>query len=338
MKPGFRGHLQDVVAGNLVISTNTGERLAVWRAYRHPDFNDTTYANDYALLRLKSDAKEPPVRLASESDTSSLVAKAELSVAGWGDTAEDSRMGSDQLLYTKLPFIARSECAKSVPDLQPEAICAAWPEGGKDTCQGDSGGPLFAQIGGKQTQVALVSWGLGCARPNTPGVYAGVASASSWITSTMAQGESDVAKFGTCVAGCDKASACTETEDPVTCEARNETCMCDCAGAKTGLCDLSPSASGTSADGGQPAADADTPTDADTPMDVSMSADAGMPEQESTIDAGMPDEEDAADDTGTPAEGTTSEGEEDTTQGPATTEDQATTARHVAGGLRRHTA
>ena len=345
---GFRGDYQDVVAGNLVISTNTGERLPVWRAYSHPDFDRPSYANDYALLRLKSDAKEPLVKLASASETSSLLPNASLSVAGWGDTVSGSKKGSDTLLYTTLPYIARSECLKSVPDLGPETLCAAWPDGLKDTCQGDSGGPLFAQIGGKQVQVALVSSGDECALPNKPGFYAGVAFASKWITDTMAQGEMDVAKLGACVDGCDKASACTQGEDKDLCWYRNNTCLCACAGATTDLCNLGASDTPTLADGGTPAGPSApaSPTapgspSTSTPASSSTRGDAGAPVavsrptvshptgDEAKMDAGTNEGEDTTADAGTPDDDNTSDDnqspEEETTDDAGTTDDDTTT-------------
>ena len=57
-------------------------------------------------------------------------------------------------------------------------ICAAVPGGGKDACQGDSGGPLV--VDGKLA--GIVSWGVGCAEPQYPGVYSNVATLKSFVT------------------------------------------------------------------------------------------------------------------------------------------------------------
>ncbi|KAL7505417.1 hypothetical protein ACHAXN_003193 [Cyclotella atomus] len=69
-------------------------------------------------------------------------------------------------------------------------MCAYTPT--KDTCQGDSGGPLTLGKGGStggilkpELQVGIVSWGDGCAKPGSPGVYVRVSEVFDWIAKTV---------------------------------------------------------------------------------------------------------------------------------------------------------
>ena len=59
--------------------------------------------------------------------------------------------------------------------------------GGVDACQGDSGGPLacLSSLDNSFVIIGLTSFGVGCARPNSPGVYTRVSSYVIWINETI---------------------------------------------------------------------------------------------------------------------------------------------------------
>lgn len=69
----------------------------------------------------------------------------------------------------------------------PEMLCAGHMSGGRDTCQGDSGGPLAQRSNGQYVLIGITSFGRGCARANTPGVYTRVSNYVDWIQEKMTE-------------------------------------------------------------------------------------------------------------------------------------------------------
>jgi secreted trypsin-like serine protease len=135
--------------------------------YRSPGYPN---GDDWALIRLDRAVDMPTLPVAS----SPAFDNGTFTVAGWGAAVEG---GGQQrfLLKADVPFIDDDQCAVAYGnDLIPaEEICAGnWDDGGVDTCQGDSGGPMFRRDANNAwVQVGITSWGLGCARPENPGVY-----------------------------------------------------------------------------------------------------------------------------------------------------------------------
>ncbi|XP_014476741.1 PREDICTED: trypsin-2-like [Dinoponera quadriceps] len=101
--------------------------------------------------------------------------------AGWGRHIPDSNRGSGTYLrHVRVPLISAMKCP--MPNINIETqVCAGLLEGGRDACKGDSGGPLICN----GTQVGIISWGEGCALPNSPGVYSRVDFYLDWLNETI---------------------------------------------------------------------------------------------------------------------------------------------------------
>ena len=160
--------------------------------------------------------------IASTSQTATLEAdQADAVGLGWGSTSavvveSDSEVARDSIAFLLSRqqsragnYVERSGTASLAPRLQsftipmvpldicnsPESFngavdgttnfCAG--DGSIDACQGDSGGPLLSMgdMGDVNTHslVGIVSFGLGCASPDFPGVYTRVAAYADFLAS-----------------------------------------------------------------------------------------------------------------------------------------------------------
>ncbi|XP_054737873.1 trypsin alpha-3-like [Anastrepha obliqua] len=151
------------------------------RIFRHEQYNANTIDYDIALIRLMTripfSDKAQPIRMANATPPAGTAAV----VTGWGSGQEGGQLLT-ALQQVSVEVVDHSECEQQYAPytyntVTERMLCAGVPEGGKDACQGDSGGPLV--VDGEQ--VGIVSWGIGCARPNLPGVYSNVHTLRTWL-------------------------------------------------------------------------------------------------------------------------------------------------------------
>ena len=157
----------------------------VKRVIRHKGFSSTTLWNDVAILTLDSNVEPTnniqPICLATGGDN---YKGQEVTVAGWGTLKEG---GSQPATLQKVDVHvwANSRCKSSYGSSAPGGItnhmlCAS--DYQRDSCSGDSGGPLFIGCNrGACRQIGIVSWGIGCAKEQYPGVYTRVTEMMPWI-------------------------------------------------------------------------------------------------------------------------------------------------------------
>lgn len=184
----------DVVAGihDLKVPDPNYRRVALAEIIVHPGWNTDTNDNDIALLRLKTPIDERaasgstlPIKFAKLPPGSiGSLAGVTTTVTGWGNRTPGGNNFPARLHEVEVGVITNAECNSDYGGgITENMLCAGVPGGGKDSCQGDSGGPLVYKNGSQWQQVGVVSFGIGCARPEYPGVYARVSRYLGWIAS-----------------------------------------------------------------------------------------------------------------------------------------------------------
>jgi len=163
------------------------ERKAVKKVV-HPKYNFFTYENDLALV--KADKRVTfadniiPICLPGNDD---LLIGEYGTVAGWGRLSEGGVLPSI-LQHVSVPIVSNEKCKNMflsagrhevIPDI---FMCAGYEGGHRDSCQGDSGGPLVVRgADGRWFLGGIISWGIGCAEPNLPGVCTRITKFRGWI-------------------------------------------------------------------------------------------------------------------------------------------------------------
>ncbi len=175
----------DVFLGGVDLA-GQGTQIRVDQVIVHEDFDPNTLDNDIALLHLSQPAGIKPVVMIESGDPDGLTDPDNMAkMLGWGATSEGGP-GSQLLMEVEVNILTNAAANQALAPfgsrLTANMLPAGVPGGGKDTCQGDSGGPFLVRDGSRRWVLAgVTSWGIGCARPNLPGIYARVANYREWI-------------------------------------------------------------------------------------------------------------------------------------------------------------
>nr|XP_021203806.2 trypsin isoform X1 [Bombyx mori] len=159
-----------------------GEMYDVKERLVHPSYLSSSKANDVGLLRLYSPLrftnKILPLKLIDREKR--LLANKLAVVSGWGKIKEGgpsaTYLQSSPIRTIPMKLCKRSALNRKAIDPASMFCAGSFIQSSPDACQGDSGGPVALE----GELIGVVSWGLGCARGNFPGVYTRLSHPAIW--------------------------------------------------------------------------------------------------------------------------------------------------------------
>ncbi|XP_059062512.1 serine proteinase stubble [Achroia grisella] len=159
----------------------------------HPHFDPATFEYDLALVRFYEPAtfRSNILPICVPDNDDDFVGRTAY-VTGWGRLYDEGPLPS-VLQEVQVPVINNTACEamykaagynEHIPNI---FICAGKQRGGADSCEGDSGGPMVVrrQRDNRFVLGGVISWGIGCAEPNQPGVYTRISEFRDWINQIL---------------------------------------------------------------------------------------------------------------------------------------------------------
>lgn len=165
----------------------------------HEYYNPSTLDNDSGVLQVDGgfDLDNPTTRPVQFENCDEVEVHSSLFVSGFGRTLtneDQTLLRAVEVFKISLDFCtnAYTNTASGTFPVTDSMFCAGIKEvGGQDACQGDSGSGLVYKNEKDDSLcvVGVVSWGIGCAHRDYPGVYARISSATDFIAKTIAERE-----------------------------------------------------------------------------------------------------------------------------------------------------
>ncbi|KAK9712872.1 Trypsin [Popillia japonica] len=175
--------------------------INIKRTISHPSYRATNLSNDIALIIL-----DKPIEL---TDNMGLICvpppnTALNNISCTVSTLNRNLDDFNQIILIEIPIVPKQTCLNKLRStrlgdffqLHYSFLCAG--SENQDTCEGDGGSPLVCPIAGQPGrfhQTGIVSWGIGCAENNVPGVYVNVALFRDWIDEVMIENGFDIHSY-----------------------------------------------------------------------------------------------------------------------------------------------
>ncbi|XP_042890722.1 mast cell tryptase-like [Penaeus japonicus] len=167
----------------------------VQRVAIHPKYNLIFNYFDIAVIELKNEVQFNALVQPYCLPASTLMLDGRIcTVSGWG--SRPNEFAATLLTSLEIEVKSLAECnalyseagsvfSVSYPQGLDDTLLCAGGGIGRDVCRGDSGGPLVLDVGGRETEVGVVSAGLGCGDPRYPGIYTRVDAFLDWLDQTL---------------------------------------------------------------------------------------------------------------------------------------------------------
>ncbi|MET7684196.1 serine protease [Streptomyces sp. NPDC005423] len=170
--PPNRARDLKVITGRTDLLSDRGQEIAVREVRVNQGYDATSNAGDFAVLILADALPQSSVIPMAAVGDRAYAPGTVGTVSGWGDVTGSGEYART-LRAADVRVLPDARCEEAYPGgsdgtyHRESMLCAGANGGGQDACQGDSGGPLVA----RGRLIGLVSWGSGCGRAESPGVY-----------------------------------------------------------------------------------------------------------------------------------------------------------------------